>query len=225
MTLEQLIREIGELSVKNGRLNSDIRGWVNRAQRTICERRNWTFMHDTIEVDIAANTAKASLPAEFKELATENSPVSFSVSGSNVPLPVRVLSRAEINRRGNVFPLVYTQAVSTQAPILEVFIEQNAEGTWTLNIANTAQQSNPVTFTVSGYFYVPDLEKGSDQNALTNHGDLVEALIARTKAIAYGSQDETDERITACMANYDRHIRDAIYADASKKNGGRALHA
>lgn len=225
MNLEGIIREVGELGVRNSRLNSDIKNWINRAQRTICERRNWTFMHDTIAATVAANATSVALPADFKELDSENSPVSYSVPGTNVPIPVTVMSRAEISRRGRSVPLIYAAIHHAQSPILEVYIEQNKEGIWTLNIANIAQQTQASDFTVSGYFYMAALEKGSDQNALTNHGDLVEALIARTKAIAYKSQDETDKRADACMADYDRHIRDAIYADASKKNGGRALHA
>jgi len=225
MNLEQLIREIGELGVKNGRLNSDIRGWINRAQRTICERRNWTFMHDVITATIPANHASVNLPETFKQCDDENSPVSYFMPDSTIPNPVQVVSRAAINRAGSLLLARDTRFHAAQVPIRVCYFEQNAEGVWTLNILQIASQTTDTPFTIAAYFYTPPLEMAGDQNALTNHGDLVEALIARTKAIAYSSEDPTDKRAQACMADYDRHIKSAIYSDTSKKNGGRALHA
>ncbi len=225
MNLEGIIRQVGEIGAHNTRLNSDTKDFINRAQKTICERRNWTFMHDVITATIPANQASVQLPAEFKQPDDENSPVSYFMPDSTIPNPVSVVSRAAITRAGSLLLARDTRFHAAQVPIRACYFEQNRDGIWTLNILQIASQTTETPFTISAYFYMADLEKSGDQNSLTNHGELLEALISNAKSMAYDAEDPTDKRIAACNERYEQHIKLAIYSDTSRKNGGRALHA
>lgn len=227
MNLADLLREVGELSLSNGRLNSDIKGFINRAQRAIAERRNWTFMHDVIEVILPGGETSVEMPMTFKELAQENSPVSYALLDSTVPIPVRVMSRAEMNRMGVSLWNRYAGAPNSHYPIRAVFMEQNNAGGWTMNMIALYAPADDTTFTVSCYSYPDDLEKAGDRSAITDHGDLAEAIINRAKALAYSADDSNEDnakKADGAMKLYEYHFKQALYADTRKHFAGRPLH-
>lgn len=225
MNLGDIIREVGEIGVRNGRINTDIKGFVNRAQRAIAERRNWSWMKQTEDVTIPAGETSVNMPGDFKELDEENSAVSYTIEGSNIPIPVQVASRAQLNRTGTGWNR-YWIGRYTQADISGVWMEPNGEGGWALKILSIAAPSSDLTFSVTGYYYPDDLEKAGDSNAFTRHGDVAEAIVCKAKALAYAALDDAESIQKAEMhaMSYERHIKQAIYADARKKTAGRALH-
>ena len=201
-----------------------MKAWINRAQRTIAERRDWTFMHDTIEVIVPANETRGRLGGDFKALDLENSPVTYRRGTNITRYPIEVASRAEAERRYIGFPNATTSSRG-YAPIACVFIEASTDGVWSLNVPEISTPTDAVTFRVSGYFYPPALIGPHDETAITRHGDLCEALIARTKVIGYSTDDPTDKRAQACAQDYELHMKRAIYSDASRKTAGRTIHA
>lgn len=225
MNLSEVIHECGELAVKDRALISDIKGFVNRAQKTICQRRNWNFMHDRQQATITAGGTSANMPATFKELGTERSPVSYTNPANGLPITVTVSSRSELERLGYYRGIYFATLPASYLPIGYVFIEQNAGGVWTLNIPQQYIASSNIVFNIQAYYFPADLVLGTDHNGLTDHGDLAEALINKTKALAYFSQDPTDPRGVAALQMYEQQMRQAAYDDTRQRIAGRAMHA
>jgi len=223
VTLEDIIREIGELSVPNGKQAPDLKGYVNRAQRQIASRRNWSFMKAVNTATIAANTNSVSLGSTFKSLAGETSPASFTYG--DYRLPVYVASRQEIEARG-IWPWVngpyFTPSPGGAWPIRVVFLESTSAG-WTLNIPPQFTPTIDVSFNVSAYYYPATLTLASDTNAITEDGDLGEALVNKTRAISYAAIDPSDPKIAGAERLYETAITRALYADASRQFSGRTL--
>lgn len=293
--LAEIIREVGELGARSRAVQGDIKGFANRAQRTIAQRRNWSFMHDirgvtitTGSSSISGNTVatatvittaaahgrttgdtaiitgsnsvplidgewtvtvlstttfsipktvttagtagtaafrSAPLGTDFKCLSAEESPVSINYAGYN--LPVRVCSRAEIERKG-IWPWVeYTMPIPMPGqpyPVLMVYLQRNGNNQWTLNTPiQFGTPSIPMAFTVSAYYFPATLSLGTDTSAITEHGELCEALIAKTKELAYRAEDPTDKRAEASRMTYEEHISAALYSDSSIATSGRTL--
>jgi hypothetical protein len=219
MNLGQILHEVGELRSPNGdRLRSNIKNMVNRAQRSICERRSWTFMADRIRITLPASAAYVSLPETFKELRPFY-PVTYS-DATLTDVPVTMSDRAALES------LAYTPGFSSSAlgllPIRYAFLEQNGpDGAWTFNVPAQYIPSSDVSFALSGFFYLPDLVANSDENGITRHGELADALINRTKAIAYRAENPEDPRAIACDGEYERLVRSASYSDEHKRLAGR----
>lgn len=227
MTLTEITHEIGDLSLKSIAQDSDIKNLINRAQRSIAQRNNWSFLHNRLSVGVLSGDTGVDLPATFKQLSDEKSPVSYtdaSLGQSNVP--VKVASREEIESWWPwpwPFGPVLVPIPGSYLPIRVVFLEQNA-GQWRLNIPPQFAATSILVFNISAYWYPKDLLLGTDRNALTDHGELAEALVNRAKAIAYFAEDPTDPRGMAAMNLYQASYRTALYADSAQKTGGRALH-
>jgi hypothetical protein len=221
MNLTQLLFEVGELRSPTGdALRTNVKAMLNRAQKSMCERRSWSFMRDRIQVTIPAGQTYVGLPGEFKSLCEERWPVAYSGT-DNQRIPVTVSSRSEIEN------LTYTPGVSSLAtgnlPIYYCFVEQTGPGgDWTFNIPSLYTPTEDVIFTISAYLYPQDLASGVDHNNLTDHGDLGDALINLTKAMCYMATDPLDPRAQACLAEYERRFKIATYSDETRKLGGRA---
>ena len=294
MTISELIYIVQELGVKSVRLDSDVRGFINRAQRQIAQRRNWSFMHAQqpfsvpgTTIALTSNTAatasvvtcaahslttgqlytgtiasvsgsiptingertitilgatsfsvpvttttggtggtialrSVSLGGTFKQLSGERSPVSYQdpTSSSPFPIPVQVVSRPAADRTATV---PYSNAQPTAYPIQSVYLEQNGPGgQWALYLP--AQYApTPITFQVSAYYYPADLTLGTDHNALTDHGDLCEALVNLAKARAYFAEEVDSPKGTAALALYEQAYKSASYSDVAQGFGGRQL--
>lgn len=222
MQLSELVYEIGELGLRDSRLDLDYRGFINRAQKTIASRRNWTFLHNRAPFTIPGGSTSVSLGSTFKQLSSEQSPVSYTYGIYN--LPVYVASREEIESRG-VWP--WTNGPTFQPtpggawPVRVVFIEQNNGGNWTLNIPPQFAPQLDLTFNVSAYFRPADLALGTDHNALTDNGFLADALM--NLAMAYAIKDPTDKRVPGFKALYEDYFRQACYEDAQRQFSGRTL--
>jgi hypothetical protein len=121
--LSDLIYEVGELGLRNVRLESDYIRFINRAIKRIATRRNWSFLHDRIQATIAANTTSVPLPANFKCLAPELSPITVNNDCGGLSRPVTVLTRAEIERHH-----VHEWHNRHSGRHLAVFLEMNVSG-------------------------------------------------------------------------------------------------
>jgi len=226
MNLQDLIFEVGELSAVSPRIQSDIKGYINRAQKAICARRNWTFMQGVRSYTILAGATSVNLDSTFKSLTAETSPVTWSDPISTAQIPVKVLSREEAQRYNWALYAPYQPPVAPVAtpPTPWVFIDR-VGAQWTLNnsvINTTSTQS--MTYNISALFYPADLVLGTDSNALTNDGELAEALVNLAKAIAYFAEKPGHPDGMAAMALYESHYRQACYSDARAKIGGMAAH-
>lgn len=232
--LTELVHEIAELPAMGPSVQLDFRTFINRAIAQIGARRNWTFTHDYRQATIAEGQSSVSLGSDFKELGPEKSPVSVNwpESPANVGVPVRVLTRAQMQRQGwwgygynliipPALPLAYAPAV---------FLEQNSDGLWMLN--GFGPYSQPVTYNISAYYYPTPLVLGTDSNGITNNPELTDALINRAKAIAYFSVGPDDSRYEACQkaglacqALYEMHYQQAAKDDVHRRIAGVSWHA
>lgn len=220
--LSTILTEIGELGCRNPKIQQNLLGWVNRAQRSIAQRRNWTWMHSQQTATITAGNTSANLSARFKELSPERSPITFTAPGATSPTPVQIKSRAELEGLAPGADAVVT-AGNYYSPYY-VFLEQNDAGLWTINTAAGYIHAANSTYAISCYLYPADLSAAAPTNALTDDADLVEALIAKTRSMAYLSEDSADQRGIAAMQQAQTHIAVAAVADAHRRLAGRRLH-
>lgn len=225
MTLSEVIYECGELGNQSIRVESDWKGFVNRAQRRIAQRRNFTLLHDYRPVTVASGQTSVLLGRNFKQLSEEESPVSFNYG--QYQLPVKVTSRARIQGLG-FWPLqngpLCLPAPYGYIPIQVVFLERNGPGgQWQLCIPPQYSVTTNLVFNISAYWFPEDLNLGDDHNALTDHGDLCEALINLTKAMAYFAEETDNPKGTAAMALYEQAFESACYSDVAQSMGGRTL--
>lgn len=225
MQLSQLIYEVGEVGFNSPRRQSDIKDLINRAQREIAQRRNWTFMHLRTTAQVGAGTTSADLGPNFKCLSSEKSPVSFTQGSYN--LPVAVASREEIEGLG-IWPWAdgpaFTPTPGSMAPVRVVFLEKNGPtGNWTLNIPPQLTPTLPLVFNLSAFFFPADLVLGTDSTQMTNHGDLADAIINLAKYRLYAAEEPGSKESAACKQMYEDGIKRACYADEQQKWGGRTM--
>ena len=226
MTLSEIIYECGELGVKSIRVNSDWKRFVNRAMRQIANRRNWSFMHDQRTATIVAPSLSVSLGKTFKQLSSEKSPVSYQdpSTPNQFPIPVEVISRARADRMGYNPAITPFPSQLNAFPLRYVFIERNMSANeWQMFLPQQYQTYPTVTFNISAYYYPDDLDLGDDRNGLTDHGDLCEALINLTKALAYLAEEVDDPKGKAAYELYELAMKHAFYNDSSQVYGGRSL--
>lgn len=225
--LSQLILEVGELPSFGPKLQMDIRGFINRAIKQIAARKNWTFCHDYIQVTIPAGDSGASMGPTFKELGPEKSPVSLvSINANCGPFPCEVVTRAQLQRGGGWGEWPGGNLPGSQGGEYfnrRVFIEQNADGQWYINVAQPLVSAQ--TYNISGYFYPPALTLGIDTNGVVSQPELADAVINRAKAIAYSSIDPTDPRGLACQQLYQMHYDIAVREDSYRRIAGVSWHA
>jgi len=225
MSLSEILQEIGELSNRGNALQSNIRGFVNRAQRSICSRRDWQWMHDRKPVSIPDGETSGPMPSGFKKLSDEASPISYSMGNFDIPVTVTSRSRLEM-----WFPWPYQFNITTYQqpgiplPILIVFMEMDGPSNgWRLHIPPQFAQHQALSFNVSGFYYPEDLNLGTDSNFITDNGDLCEALINKAKSLAYFAEDPASKQGIAAQALYEYHLSTAMYTDAAVAYQGRPL--
>lgn len=223
MNLTEILIEIADLGLHNARLDTDIKRMVNRAMRRMCERKSFTWLHNIIFATVPQNLFTIALPSNFKELDSEFSPVCWLNPASQQAVPCRVISRAQAERMGLAFAYPFAPPQVQYLPTGAVFIENDGTG-WTLNTPQSFPVATAITYQLSCYLYPPDLVLGSDSNFLTTNGELSDALINLTKAIAYFSEDPSDPRGVAARSNYENIFQTACYTDSRQRNAGRPIH-
>lgn len=216
MTLESIIRE-ASYGIKDPQVQLDIRGMVNRAIRTIAERWNWSAMYDRRAVVIPSGFSKQNIGADFKQLTQEKSPVSF-VYG-NYELAVQVTTRSRIQLSG-IWPFpngpFSFPVPGGYMPVRVVFLERDAPGGgWSLNVPPQFSITQDAVFWIQAYWYPAPMVKGDDRNAMTDNGDLSEAIIRLTASLAFRAVDATDKRGDAAKAQAEEAIVRAMYTDAA----------
>lgn len=225
MNLSELLYEVGELRAPNGdRLRSDYKRFINRAQRTIASRRNWTFMKDVNDYVMAAGTTSIEMPFEFKCLQIQRSPITYTNPETNFPLPVTVKTRAELERLGMAVTGYYPYPTGAK-PLRFCYMENSGPGgNITLNIPPQNTPSSDLTFHVSGFFYPSDLVQANDHNRLTDDPELADALVNLTKALAYFALNPTDVNGLACQQLATDRINLASAQDAHRNISGMSIH-
>lgn len=225
MTLFDVIQEVGELSLRSPRTEINVRGYVNRAIKAIAQRKNWTFMHNISQVTIPSNQTSVVMPATFKQLSEQNSPISFEYGLYR--LPVTVTTRSQIEACG-LWPLMNgplsTPLPGGYLPIRVVFMERDGPGgMWTLNVPPQFILTQNMTFWVQGYYLPTDLVSAGDTNAFLEQGELIEAVIARAKAIGFFAEDPTNPKGAAAMQQFEMHFQNAAYSDVAQLYSGVSL--
>lgn len=224
MTLEDIIRE-ASYGVKDAQVQLDLKGFVNRAIRTIAERANFSCLHDIRVVVIPSGCDKQNLGAEFKQLSPEESPISFQYG--NYRLAVQVTSRSRIELAG-IWPFpngpFSFPVPGGYMPVRVVFLERNGPGgNWTLNVPPQFSITQDAQFFVQAYWYPFPLVKGDDRNPMTDDGNLSEAIIRLAASYAFRAVDQTDKRGDAAKEQAEEAIQRAMYSDAFISGGGRTL--
>lgn len=225
MTLSNLIRYVGEVGVNSPRLQSDYRGIINDAIRYCAERYSFVGMHNRTQVTLLSSQTSVTMPDTFKELSEEESPVSFNYGLYN--LPVLVTTRSRIEACG-LWPLMNgplsMPLPGGYLPIRVVFMEQDGPGgQWTLNVPPQFIITTNMVFNVQGYYFPAPLVKGDDSNALTNNGQICQAIIALAKAFCFKYEDETSKQGQAAMERFENLFQIALYEDARRKMNGVTL--
>lgn len=219
MNFGELIYEIGELSLRNPRTEINVRSYINRAINICGQRRSWTHMHTIQQVTIQASNTSATMPASFKCLSEQESPISFTYGYYR--LPVTVSTRSQIEACG-LWPLMNgplsMPLPGGYCPIRVVFMERDGPGgLWTLNVPPQFIITTEMVFNVQGYYFPPELKQADDSNAFTNQPELVEAIIARAKAIGYFAEEPASEKGLACMQQFEQHFQNAAYMDVRQQ--------
>lgn len=222
MNLSDIIREVGELAATSKAVRQDIRAWVNRGQRALAQRHSFSFMHSIQGVTIATGTMSAALPANFKELSNEQSPITYTAPTSQFPVPVRIMTRAQLESSLPGWDSRITNASGYWSPF-QVFIEQGDGGVWTINLPAGYTQAENATYAVSCYLYPDDLRLGTDHTGATDDAELAEALVNWTVAKALLAEDALDQRGAAARTTSEYHLTRAIAQDARRKLAGRAV--
>lgn len=226
MTLAEIIYECGELGNQSTRVELDWKRFVNRAQRKIAQRRNFTFLHDQRQVTIQQSALHAPLDANYKCLDNEKTPVTYQdpTVQYQLPIPVEVISRARANFLAyNPFVAAYPTAPNV-FPIRWVFIERDGPaGAWQIWLPTQYQINPQVTFNISAYYYPDDLRQGEDSNAMTNHPELCDAIINLAKATAFDAEGVLPDQAKQSRQLYEIAYRAASYSDMQQQFSGRAL--
>lgn len=225
MTLGEIILECGELSLRSPRIEINIRGYVNRAIKAIAQRHNFTGMHQISTVVIPSGQTSVTMPPTFKQLSEQQSPISFTYGSYR--LPVTVTTRSQIEACG-LWPLMNgplsTPLPSGYLPIRVVFMERDGPGgLWTLNVPPQFIITQDMPFNVQGYYLPDELVSVGDSNFFTNQGEVVEAVIARTKAIGFFAEDPTNPKGAAAMEQFENHFQNCLYADRAQLYNGVPL--
>lgn len=224
MNLEGIVREIS-YSVKDSQTQLDLKGFANRAVRTISERANFSALHDRRTVIVPSGFDSQSLGDDFKQLSQEESPVSFTYG--NYELAVQVTSRARIQLAG-IWPFpngpFSFPVPGGYMPVRVVFLERNGPGgQWKLWIPPQFSLTQDAVFKISAYWYPFPLVKGEDRNPMTDDGNLCEAIIRLAASYAFRAVDPTDKRGDAAKEQAEEAIQRAMYSDAFIALGGRTL--
>lgn len=223
MTLQEILQEVGELSLSNPRLSSNYIGFVNRAQRQICQRGNFNGMHSLLQVTMLAKTSAVDLGPSYKALTSEQSSVAYINPAGSGRISVMVKSRAQCNRWWTSWNFPWYSASQPYLPPRIVFIEQNAGGNYYMNLPPLIVAQADINFEVECYTYSAPLQNGNDTNWLTQHGSLCEALINLTRNLAFRSVNQFEEAAIS-YAEYEKYYKQARTEDALQRSAGRAIH-
>lgn len=226
MNCADLIYEASSLGNKATTIELDWKKWLNRAQRRIAQRRNWSGCHDQRQVTIPQGTLSAKLDINFKEVSSEKSPISYNDPSQTYqfPIPCILISRAMGDRQGyNPFFAPYPTLLNA-FPLRYVFIERNGPGgQWTLNVPQQYAVNPTAVFNVSGYYYPNDLQGGDDTTFFTTQPELCDAMLNLTVAMSFYAEDAESKQGQAREAIYERLFREASYSDTQQRLAGRSL--
>jgi hypothetical protein len=207
MTLDDL-KHVLEVNISRPDLEELYPDWINNGLQQICQDFSFNCMRFLATVVMPAGSSSVALPGDFKELTPARSPVSV-VSNTDASLaPVNMTRREDlIATRATVF-------VAGFARCLDAYISNNGE-TWTLNLLDAT--TTPISFSVSYFRILPNLEAGDQDNYLTRtYPELVKAKI---KAIGF---DEINDPLGASWeAKYILQLRRAKSDDIKRFLQGR----
>lgn len=217
MTFERLKRMLSE-SVMRSDLKHNYGEWVNRGLRRIQTDRNWACMKRMPVVSIASGDSSVQLPSDFKELTTEQYPISVSTAGDSGRFPCDLISEEiSIARKATTFWQPAVGSVKARRAGLPVYLTTNGEDVF-LHVAEVA--SEDLDFHVSAYLFLPELQAEDDANELTRkYPELVTAAI---KAIAFFEVNDF-EMSTQFGSAYASLLDAADTTDQRKLRAGRPI--
>lgn len=193
--------------------------WINRALKKVQQDHSWRCMRARSNVTILTGTSSIDLPANMKELTPERSPVFvYDVDNASVSYPVTVSSRESVlgYRVGDLFPAT-TTVMSGVSQGLEVWVEMDGTGQWSLHIPSNATRD--LDFEVSYFGFLTALSADGDSNFLTTeYEDMVEN---KCKAVAFSAI--ADPVAADFEALYQMHLKYAKQDDSRRQHRGRKL--
>lgn len=147
--------------------------FLNDAQREICRLHSFAWMRTTAQVQITGGNANVALPATFKELTREKTPVHLVDTLSGIETPVDIWSLEKLKRFLRQFlSLNNSVAIDWSSEPPKLSIGQAL-----------VSGSQPLTYNVSHYAYLTDLSGSNTSNPLTIQ--FPEMLLAKAKALAF----------------------------------------
>jgi hypothetical protein len=198
--------------------------WINQALRSIQTEESWECMRtrNTPQAPLVmqAGSSTVSLPSNFKELTSEQYPISVRDANATsvlAELPCEVISREKlVTYRSSAYIPPIPANLRGRLDGLPVWVEL-VNGGWTLNVLDVAAQN--ISFIVSYYGFLPELAVDNDTNwFLNNYPELV---MNKIKAIAFAA---INDPIAATFEKLWRaQIQSAKADDSRRKNRGRVF--
>jgi len=164
--------------------------FINEALRGCQNRKNWTFMKETVDLTILASQSDVDLPEDFKAFQNLRPPVHIVLTdpATNFPVlrPVNVTWAEQELRRAWMMGSV---GVGTVTWDLQCFTDRTS-GTTKLSIVTPA--GSDIIFRVKYYGYLPALVEDSDTSILVDRYQSM--VIAKAKEIAFEQINDYDAR-------------------------------
>jgi len=193
--------------------------WINRALRKIQQDNSWRCMRASADVTITSGTSLVDLPANMKELTPEKSPVFVrDVDNATSLYPAVVQSKEHIlaYKVTNLYPASTTN-ISGLSQGLEVWVEMDATGQWSLHVPENATQD--LGFVVTYFGFLAALVDDADSNFLTTeYEDMVEAKCKQVAFAAIADPLSADFEVL-----YREFLRQAKADDSRRQHRGRKL--
>jgi len=179
MNKGELIRYL-ERSVNRPDMADAYSDWINQGLRSIYQAHSFLCMKDRITVTVANQTTSAVLPANFKELQAERSPI-YMQGQDGTLLPCKI-TREALERRlltANQTIVVPTNP-STLFRDLPVWLDWDANDAYLYLLYPTTGDTE---FVIKCFNYLADLQNDDDANYITRtYEEMVKAKVA---AVAY----------------------------------------
>lgn len=223
--LTALLRRL-ETGFDRDDLSDRYRDYINTALHEIYNQRSFQDMRHRVNIVLPSGQIRVRLPADYKELATERSPISV-IDQYNNTQPCDVLEQHQLERfnarftgypypsYGNVFPA--SLGLRTRLP---VFIDEDDQ-TKFLSISTNPQWTagEDLNFQVTYYRYLPPLLEGTDTNGIVRK--YFEMVVDKSKSIAFS--DINDPIAEQFDKAFEKKMEYASKQDAYSRLAGRRL--
>jgi hypothetical protein len=190
--------------------------WIRQGIRKVQQDVSWNCMRRSGDTVISAGSLQAALPADFKEFTPEATPVHIKSNNTFFPVLVTTFEAMAAANAGRERLIIHPgSGRSDSVPVYLSYETPMAQPF--LNMFDNASET--LTFRVSYFGFLPDLQADEDENYLTvNYTEMVEAKI---KSVAFKAIN--DPVAAEFEAEYQRLKIEAEGDDARRRYQGRTL--